>query len=319
MSIDAFTGRNPSYCFVDFHTEEEAARTMQTMQGQLVRGRPVKINLKTDRQIKPTQQAIKTYDLGWRAKEIPAPEIAQDSMVFDRWSRNDAQSHWTAPAAENRRVFVGGLPRIPNQITLNAEMKALFGGYEIQAVSKLISPHHTESDKPGSHYHAYVDLATAQEATNAVRTLNRTPTPYGGAYHVSRAVNKKGSAIVQREQLGSTARVFVGGLPELQNVDAEIRSIFAGHDVRKVTRLITPHLSKQVGENYFYCFVDFPNPQDAHAAVAAFDMNDRGLKVRFAREWPSRVDGTWPATPRPTPSTPETAHRDYSTSWRRRD
>lgn len=44
MSIDPFTGRNPSYCFVDLRTVEEASTAMAELNGMEVLGRPVKIN-----------------------------------------------------------------------------------------------------------------------------------------------------------------------------------------------------------------------------------------------------------------------------------
>lgn len=47
FSTDPFSKRNPSYCFIDLYTEEEAAQVMQDLQGQHIRGRPVRIKSKT--------------------------------------------------------------------------------------------------------------------------------------------------------------------------------------------------------------------------------------------------------------------------------
>lgn len=44
MSTDPFTGRNPSYCFVDLETAEVASQAMAELNGKEVLGRPVKIN-----------------------------------------------------------------------------------------------------------------------------------------------------------------------------------------------------------------------------------------------------------------------------------
>lgn len=44
MSTDPFTGRNPSYCFVDLNTPEEAQRAMDELNGKDVLGRAVRIN-----------------------------------------------------------------------------------------------------------------------------------------------------------------------------------------------------------------------------------------------------------------------------------
>lgn len=44
MSIDPATGRNPSYCFVDFESAEDAARAISELNGKDVMGRAVRIN-----------------------------------------------------------------------------------------------------------------------------------------------------------------------------------------------------------------------------------------------------------------------------------
>lgn len=301
MSIDAFSGRNPSYCFVDLYTEEDAGVALQSMQGQLVRDRPVKLNVNTERR-----------------KPSGFPQSAVLKRLNTLRYSHDALSHWTAPAMENRRLYVGGLPQIAHQYTLNAEMVELFNGYDIQAVSKLIWPHESKQNEPGSHFYAFVDLATAEEAADAFCVLNGKPTPHGGIYRISCSQRNQGSAIVHREQLHGAAgilkgRVFVGGLPELQDVDGNIRAIFAGHNVRHVGSLITPTVSKQVGQHYFYCFVDFESVEEAQAVVAAFKGNEKGLIVDLARTTGRGDGGKGAASPS------DVVYRDYSKSWRRQD
>lgn len=44
MSIDPFTGRNPSYAFVDFETPEEANRAMDNVNGLELLGREVRVS-----------------------------------------------------------------------------------------------------------------------------------------------------------------------------------------------------------------------------------------------------------------------------------
>lgn len=305
MSIDAFSGRNPSYCFVDLHTQEDANLAMRNMQGQLVRDRPVRIDHNTER-----RRSSKPFN------QRP------DSAVLKRLNTlrysNEALSHWTAPTMENRRLYVGGLPQIAHQRTLNAEMAGLFNGYDIQAVSKLVWPHGSKAMEPGSHFYAFVDLATAEEAADAVSTLNGMPTPHRGTYRISCSQRNNGSAIVHREQLQGTSRisegrVFVGGLPELEDVEGNMRTIFAGHDVRSVGHLITPTASRQIGQHYFYCFVDFDSASEAQAVVTAFEGNEMGLTVGLAKA-PGRDVGGKQVT---SPS--EVVRRDFSKSWRRQD
>lgn len=50
MSIDPATGRNPSYCFVDFDSADEAGRAMGELNGVELLGRGVRINLGVARQ-----------------------------------------------------------------------------------------------------------------------------------------------------------------------------------------------------------------------------------------------------------------------------
>lgn len=271
MSIDAFSGRNPSYCFVDLHTSEDADFAIQNIQGQHVRDRPVKINLNTERR-RPRKLAYENPHLA----VLKRPNALRYS--------NEALSHWTAPSVENRRLYVGGLPQIPHQRTLNEEMVNLFDGYDIQAVSKLVWPHGSKQMEPGSHFYAFVDLATAEEAADAVKNLNGKPTPHSGTYRVRCSQRTNGSAIVHREQLQGTSRisegrVFVGGLPELQDVEGNMRTIFAGRGIRSVGNLITPTASRQIGQHYFYFFVDFDSATEAQAVVAAYEGNNMGLIV----------------------------------------
>ena len=206
ISIDPFNGRNPSYCFVDFDSQADADHALQVLPGKLVRNRPVKVNLKTERKSPfdaRSRVPTKTYDRGWRARTVPSLDVNENAYVYDRWSRDDASSRWTAPLNTGRRLFVGGLPRTPNQDSLNAEMRTLFQGWNLEAVSKILSPNETWRSKPGSHYYCFVDLATAKEAQDAIRALNGKATPYGGNYSVTLAkLPSSKPTKVMREQLG---------------------------------------------------------------------------------------------------------------------
>ncbi|KAF2159039.1 hypothetical protein M409DRAFT_71287 [Zasmidium cellare ATCC 36951] len=195
MSIDPFTGRNPSYCFVELDPAD-ADLAMEALQGQTVRGRPVKVNLNTQKGPRTHRPLTVEYEHSRRTHRFPTTNATNNDFAFDRWSRQDAESHWTAPFEERRRLFVGGLSRIPNQDVVNAEMRGLFDGYDVQAVSKLISPRDNVVPEEGSQYYCFVDVGSAEEAESAVPVLNGKPTPY-----VQHARQKK-PTIVQREQLG---------------------------------------------------------------------------------------------------------------------
>ena len=137
ISSDPFTGRNPSYCFVELNSEDEAARAIRELSGQQVMGRPIKINFNTQRG-KPRDGASRpptlSYDRGWRPQASQQRKVGEsvgNSYVFNRWERNDADKHHRGPSDEGRRLYVGGLPRIPNQDTVNEEMRALFKDYQV--------------------------------------------------------------------------------------------------------------------------------------------------------------------------------------------
>jgi hypothetical protein len=110
MSVDPFTGRNPSYCFVEFHSAGCASTAVHDVDGACILGRPVKI--------KPCVP-----------KSAPAPP-----RTFDRYERADqAKKHWIAPAEEGRRVYVGGLPKPLNGDRNEEIITSIFSGMHVYA------------------------------------------------------------------------------------------------------------------------------------------------------------------------------------------
>ncbi|KAK4615935.1 hypothetical protein CLAFUW4_10256 [Fulvia fulva] len=210
--IDPFTGRNPGYCFIDFWTPNDAREALMCLPGSLVRGRPIKINLNTrkHRNVNPSRlsQGRPTiiYDRGHQVDIVRTRPVDDQDYAFDRWdkvkSNSNPQAHWTAPTEEKRRLYVGGLPRIPYQRAVNADMMDLFQDYNVQAVSKIISPHPSMHNEPGSHYYCFVDLATAEQAEQAKRLLDGALTLYGGLFKISLSRKSHRPTKVEREQLG---------------------------------------------------------------------------------------------------------------------
>lgn len=195
FSTDPFTGRNPSYCFVDL-TTDNAEIALNTLQGQNIRGRQVRIGINTRKDFK---RSLWNKGNSCRSLDGGAAETYKGAFVFNRWARNDAKDHWTAPSDEGRRLYVGGMPYISSAGILNMEMRKLFRGYDIQAVSKIIWPHHWTEDKSSHRYYCFVDLASSGQVQQAVRYLDGVVTPYGGKYEVHYP-NKRPSKVV-REQL----------------------------------------------------------------------------------------------------------------------
>lgn len=133
----------------------------------------------------------------WRTFNMP-PE--NSPMEFDRWKASDTREHWTKSVEEKRRLFVGGLSDISDQRFVNAEMRELFQGFDIQAVSKRVLPAHRNSDIPATgQCYCFVDLPSAEEAQKALLELDGELTPYGGAYKVNVAYHQQDRKVC-REQ-----------------------------------------------------------------------------------------------------------------------
>ncbi|KAL8663638.1 MAG: hypothetical protein Q9202_003708 [Teloschistes flavicans] len=162
MSIDPYTGRNPSYCFVELTDPEMAKRAIQQLNGKSVLGRPPKLS----------------PGLAGSKGKRPPNRTPQDARpIFDRWTRTDAADHWKGYADEDhrvRRVFVGRLPRMPDHHTVNEDVRHMFRDYNVEAVSKVIVP---ESPAFGdrrdyNHRYLFVDFSSADEAQHAVKEFN---------------------------------------------------------------------------------------------------------------------------------------------------
>ncbi|EFE32799.1 ribonucleoprotein, putative [Trichophyton benhamiae CBS 112371] len=201
ISIDPFTGRNPSYCFVDLKSTDQAERAMADLNGKLVLGRPVKVNPGVPR-------ADLQPPLGRRDPDLDSPEPREESneqqqqqqqqpaaagtyppkFVFERWTRDDASKHWYGYAAEGRRLFVGGLPRMRNQPTVDYEIRKVFYGFNIEAISKVIISNRDKLPLSGSqYYYLFVDLESAEEADKALKTLDGVSAIYGNRLHIRKA------------------------------------------------------------------------------------------------------------------------------------
>lgn len=168
----------------------------EILQNQCIRGRPVKINLAT----KHLARLIPQPNNQQQTTRMNTQAFRENEYVFKRWSQCNAHEHFTTPVEEDRRLYVGGLLRIDGQNLVNREMRELFHGFEIQAVSKIIWPHPSKRAEPGTHFYCFVDLSTAKEAEEAARTLNESKTPHGGSYIVRVSAQQRPWKVI-REQL----------------------------------------------------------------------------------------------------------------------
>ncbi|KAI9765709.1 MAG: hypothetical protein M1840_007142 [Geoglossum simile] len=201
ISIDPFTGRNSSYCFVELATKEEADRAMLELNGKELLGRPVNIR-------PGIAKSTRNRPHG-RMDIFAQNEKKQSSYIFDRWGETEAQRR--GYSYKGHRLYVGGLPRMPDQPTVNELIRNFFQGFTMyihpehpfpfcfrlqtnlllslssDAVSKIISPHPSKRSQPGDHYYLFVDFPTAEEADAAVKTLNGRTLPWGGRAIISKA------------------------------------------------------------------------------------------------------------------------------------
>ena len=72
ISVDPFSGRNPSYCFVDLESADDASRAMEQLNGSELQGRPIKVNLGIAKKAGDgggSQARIKNYERGYAREE----------------------------------------------------------------------------------------------------------------------------------------------------------------------------------------------------------------------------------------------------------
>ncbi|KAL7624124.1 Protein YAE1 [Parahypoxylon ruwenzoriense] len=205
ISIDPFTGRNPSYCFVEFPDKESASRAMTTLEGQLLLGREVKC-----------RPCIPKGGLsGGRRNDAPSrwgnwsgeknSSYREDEPASDpSLKANDVPSSFSRHEKDfsGQRLYVGGLPRMHDQATNFAEISELFGDYKIDAISKRISAHPSTRTKPGQHDFCFVDFATPEDAKAAKDAVDGTYFR-GGHVKVSFASGRS-SKWQERESLDNT-------------------------------------------------------------------------------------------------------------------
>ncbi|KAL8686350.1 MAG: hypothetical protein Q9224_005473 [Gallowayella concinna] len=163
MSTDPYSGRNPSYCFVELTTKSQADDAMQELSGKTVLGRPVKLGPGVAAPRKRT------------ATDRTSRGGYSHTPVFQRWTRTDAPDHFKGYGPQGRRVKVGGLPMMGTHSAVNAGIRELFAGFEIEAVSKVVIPFKPAfpgDPKALNHRHLFVDFPSADEAKRAAKATD---------------------------------------------------------------------------------------------------------------------------------------------------
>jgi hypothetical protein len=188
ISIDRFTNRNPSYCFVDLASPSAASTAMQTLSGKLLLGRPVMAKLCVQKRApQPTSRVFQPYSeplyaTRWKAAPLPVRERAPADVATGlasnpaaMWGRkNDSTSLFSpsSPSSSSRiyRIRIDNLPKPLDQHSSDLEIRALFHSREIEVenISKVKSPENVVY-KGGNQWFAFVDLAEGEDVERAVR------------------------------------------------------------------------------------------------------------------------------------------------------
>lgn len=164
ISIDPFSGRNPSYCFVDLSTKELAERAMAELDGADLLGRPVKIKPGVVKSASERQQQQRTgmgagtgsIGDGLSSGSPRANRAGSSPLNADRWRRDDNltsasttptkfsnMSTYNPNADPSKRLYVGGLPRLTDQEAISSNVTQFFKGYNLYVVSSLPSSGHS--------------------------------------------------------------------------------------------------------------------------------------------------------------------------------
>lgn len=185
MSTDPFTGRNTSFCFVELSSKSQADIAMQELNGKVLLGRPVKIG-----------PGVATSKLTIRTRKR-----CSKPPVFQRWTRTDASEHFQGYTDQGRRVWVGGLPKMRGHCSVDAGIRELFGGFEIEAVSKVIVPksHDPSDPKTRNDRYLFVDFPSAEEARRAVKATDGKQA-WGVGISVRRAIGADSRKIHERDE-----------------------------------------------------------------------------------------------------------------------
>ncbi|KIW67953.1 hypothetical protein PV04_03932 [Phialophora macrospora] len=225
MSTDPFTGRNPSYCFVDLDSAEEAQRAMSELNGVDVLGRALRVSPGVAKRHSQdgggggggTEMRMKDFERGQGrprgVRETREQKDGEYNPTFDRWNRNDAPSHWTAPQSEGRRLYIGNMPRIEPQSAHDQEIQELFAQYApgvaLSAVSKQISPRPApKPEHTNNQYYCFVDLEKAGDVDAAIEALDGKQGSWGGNLKVNRARNSDRKVVKEQGLLNQERKAL---------------------------------------------------------------------------------------------------------------
>lgn len=145
ISVDAFTGRNPGYCFAEFGSREDAERALTSLAGVPIHDRPLKVG---PCHPKGSSQSERRAPGGAEAAAGARAGGREYQPTFERWGdwkgeRRGAGRAEQGPygalshaaemslAEQMPRVFVGGLGKMLDQPQNDEEVREYFTGFNV--------------------------------------------------------------------------------------------------------------------------------------------------------------------------------------------
>ncbi|RYP45951.1 hypothetical protein DL768_007770 [Monosporascus sp. mg162] len=182
ISIDPFTGRNPGYCFLEFGDRETAETAMTTLEGKTLLDRPVKCRpcqpKGSRRRYDAGHEGSRDYGSGrwgdWRGARDADGQGSRTSEPYSGDRPHQPRREADVAAREGRQLYVGGLPRMLDQAMNDEEIRDIFKDFEVENVSKRISPDERKRTLPGRHNFCFVNFSTPEQAKMALEAVNGT-------------------------------------------------------------------------------------------------------------------------------------------------
>lgn len=153
-------------------------------------GRPIKV--------KPCVQK--------RGESKDVTQLQATRWRFTNGPKENSREDLLLPIREKRRVIVSGLPKPIDQATSDVELRELFEGFEVEAISKVKSPQEVVHGAHMNARFAFVDFRSSEEANTAVNRLNGMQR-WGGSLHL---------AVVRRNPSNMFERVVQAGAENMQ-------------------------------------------------------------------------------------------------------
>lgn len=200
MSIDPETGRNPSYCFVDFENPEDASRAMGELNGRDVLGRTVRISPGVARRQQNSEgsEGARQYSsprgYGDRQQDGGKPAFERAGWSRDGQPRPSFQDRNSNQESQGpvKRLYFGNLPAIDSASDVEQAIHTLIDplNIEITNISNLRAPHESKAAEPGDHHYCFVDIARPEDVDAVIEALDGKPAPWSQDGSSTLRVNK---------------------------------------------------------------------------------------------------------------------------------